>query len=305
MGAAALKSGKVRGRAAGIDLDQFRVRPGRRLRLDQIDTAETGPFGNRKAAEGRLDAGIERLADLQERLYAQNRWSVLLILQAMDAAGKDSTIKHVMRGLNPMGVHVVSFKAPSAEELDHDYLWRSLKALPERGRIGVFNRSHYEEVLVVRVRPELLARQQLPPSLVTDRIWKERYEDICAVERYLSRNGTVIRKCFLHVSKEEQRRRFLERLDNPSKHWKFSIADLEERARWPHYMRAYEEAISATATKEAPWFVVPADHKWFMHLVVAEILVDALESLDLQFPEVSPADRRALVEARARLSDEG
>jgi len=296
-----LESRKKDVRSAGLDLDRYRVAPGRRLRLDRFDPEDSRPFRGRKSADGRLEAGVARLAELQERLHAQNRWSVLLVLQAMDAAGKDSTIKHVMRGLNPMGVQVVSFKAPSAEELDHDFLWRSIKALPERGRIGVFNRSHYEEVLVVRVRPDLLARQQLPPRLVTGRLWKERFEDIVALERYLSRNGTVIRKCFLHVSKEEQRRRFLERLDDPAKNWKFSAADLDERARWPLYMRAYEDALAATSTVEAPWFVVPADHKWFMQLVVAEVLIQALEGLDLEFPVVSPSDRRALADARSRL----
>ena len=285
-----------------LDIDDYRVKPGRRLRLDRHDAGDTGRFRSSEDAEGKLEKGVRKLADLQERLYAQDRWSVLLILQAMDAAGKDSTIKHVMRGLNPMGTHVVSFKVPSAEELDHDYMWRSLKALPERGRIGVFNRSHYEEVLVVRVHEELLARQHLPARLVTKRIWKERFEDIVAIEKYLARNGTLIRKCFLHVSKKEQRQRFLERLDNPAKNWKFSEADLDERDLWPDYMHAYEETLSATSTAEAPWFVVPADNKWFTHLLVAEILIDALEGLDLEFPTLTTTEQRALGRARTRLT---
>ena len=284
-----------------LDVERYRVRPGKRVRLDRHNPGATGPFRRPEDAEGRLEKGVRRLADYQERLHAQDRWSMLLILQAMDAAGKDSTIKHVMRGLNPMGTRVVSFKTPSAEELDHDYMWRSLKVLPERGCIGVFNRSHYEEVLVVRVHPELLARQHLPPRLVGRRIWRQRYEDINAVERYLSRNGTVIRKCFLHVSKKEQRRRFLERLDNPAKNWKFSAGDVDERQLWPAYMEAYEDALTATSTEEAPWFVVPADNKWFMHLLVAEILIDALAGLNLKYPELTPAERRALAGTRARL----
>ena len=219
----------------------------------------------------------------------------------MDAAGKDSVIKHVMGGLNPQGTQVFSFKQPSDEELDHDYLWRSVKALPERGRIGIFNRSYYEEVLVVRVQPEILGGQKLPPSLVTRDLWKQRYEDINAFEQYLSRNGTLIRKFFLHVSKEEQRRRFLERLDEPSKNWKFSTADLEKRERWDDYMRAYENAMSRTSTKHAPWFIVPADRKWFTRLTIAELVVEALESLDLTFPKPSKAHLEELAEARKRL----
>jgi len=286
-----------------LDIDDYRVKPGKRLRLDRHDPNDTGRFRSEEEAEAKLEKGVLKLADLQERLYAQDRWSVLLVLQAMDAAGKDSTVKHVMRGLNPMGTQVVSFKVPSAEELDHDYMWRSLKALPERGRIGVFNRSHYEEVLVVRVHEELLARQHLPAQLVTKRIWKERFEDIVAIEKYLSRNGTVIRKCFLHVSKKEQRKRFLERLDNPAKNWKFSEADLDERALWSGYVNAYEEALSATSTPEAPWFVVPADNKWFAHLLVAEILIDTLKGLDLNYPELTTTEQRALGRARRRLSE--
>ena len=282
--------------------NRFRLRPGEKLDLRRRDPADSGPFKDRQPAIARLDAALERLAALQEKLYAQDRWALLLIFQAMDAAGKDSLVKHVMSGLNPMGTQVFSFKQPSDEELDHDYLWRSVKALPERGRIGIFNRSYYEEVLVVRVHSEILEGQKLPPSLVTRDLWKERYEDINAFERHLSRNGTLIRKFFLHLSKDEQRRRFLERLDEPSKNWKFSAADLEKRDRWDDYMRAYEQAISGTSTKHAPWFIVPADRKWFTRLAIAELVVEALESLDLAFPKPSKEHLRELAEARKRLS---
>jgi PPK2 family polyphosphate:nucleotide phosphotransferase len=280
---------------------RYRVRPGQKVDLARFDPADAGPFTDRQPAIERLAAGIKRLSTLQERLYTQDRWALLLIFQAMDAAGKDSVIKHVMSGLNPQGTQVFSFKQPSDEELDHDYLWRSVKALPERGRIGIFNRSYYEEVLVVRLHPEILERQRLPPSLVTRNIWKERYEDINVFERYLSRNGTLIRKFFLHVSKDEQRRRFLERLDEPSKNWKFSSADLEKRERWDDYTRAYEHALSRTSTKDAPWFIVPADRKWFTRLTVAELVVEALESLDLTFPKASKARLEELARARKRL----
>jgi len=284
--------------------NRFRVRPGQTVNLRQYDPADTQPFKNKKKAIDKLDKGLERLAKLQEQLYAQDRWAVLLIFQAMDGAGKDSMIKHVMSGLNPQGTQVFSFKRPSDEELDHDYLWRTTKALPERGRIGIFNRSYYEEVLVVRVHPEILSRQKLPASLVTQRLWTDRYEDINAFERYLARNGTLIRKFFLHVSKEEQRRRLLERLDEPSKNWKFEPADLDERDRWDDYMRAYEQTLSKTSTKHAPWFIVPADHKWFTRLTIAELVVEALEGLDLKFPELSQAHLDALAEARKRLGAE-
>jgi PPK2 family polyphosphate:nucleotide phosphotransferase len=229
---------------------------------------------------------------------------VLLIFQAMDAAGKDGAIKHVMSGVNPQGCQVHSFKAPSAEELDHDYLWRCLKRLPERGRIGIFNRSYYEEVLVVRVHQELLARQKLPPSLVTKSIWDDRYEDIRNVERYLGRNGVLIRKFFLHVSKKEQKKRFLERLDNPDKNWKFSMADAKERGHWDDYQEAYEDMIRATATRDAPWYVVPADNKWFTRVVVAAAIIDGLGSLDLKFPEVDEAKKKELAAARLALEQE-
>lgn len=285
-----------------MDTSRFRVRPGRTVRLRRWDPADTGPYKSKQKAAGQLDRDIARLVALQEQLYAQDRWSVLLIIQAMDAAGKDSAIKHVMSGLNPQATQVFSFKRPSDEELDHDYLWRTTQALPERGRIGIFNRSYYEEVLVVRVHPEILARQKLPASLVTRRLWTERFDDINAFERYLSRNGTLIRKFFLHVSKDEQRRRFLERLDDPAKNWKFQAGDLAERDRWDDYMKAYEQALSRTSTEESPWFIVPADHKWFTRLVIARLVIEALESLDLRFPKPSQAHLDELAEARKRLS---
>ena len=284
-----------------MNTNRFRVRPGQKVDLRRYDTADTAPFTHKQKALGRLNRSLERLVALQDVLYANNRWSVLLIFQAMDAAGKDSAIKHVMSGLNPQGTQVFNFKRPSDEELDHDYLWRTAKALPERGRIGIFNRSYYEEVLVVRVHPEILEQQRLPSALVTDRIWKDRCEDISAFERYLSRNGTLILKFFLHVSKEEQRRRLLERLDEPSKNWKFEMGDLGERERWADYMQAYEQALTTTSTRHAPWFVIPADHKWFMRLVISELIVDALEGLDLAYPTVSKAHLAELAEARKKL----
>ena len=273
------------------------------FRLKDIDPGDTLEFTSedKPRAKEALAHGVALLAELQEMLYAQDRWAVLLIFQAMDAAGKDGAIKHVMSGVNPQGCQVFSFKAPSAEELDHDFLWRTTRCLPERGRIGVFNRSYYEEVLVVRVHPQILAKQKLPTTLVTDRIWKERYEDIGAFERYLSRNGTVIRKFFLNVSKDEQRQRFLARLDQPEKNWKFAAADVEERRHWDEYMKAYEKMIEATSSDEAPWFVIPADHKWFTRLAVADVIVETLEGLDLHFPEVSEAQRQELQRARALL----
>ena len=287
-----------------MDTSRFRVRPGRRVDLRRYDPDDTRPFKNKEKASDRLARGLERMVALQDVLYAQNQWAVLLIFQAMDAAGKDSAIKHVMSGLNPQGTQVFAFKRPSDEELDHDYLWRTVKALPERGRIGIFNRSYYEEVLVVRVHPEILAGQRLPDPLVTRHLWKERYQDINAFERYLARNGMVVLKFFLHVSKEEQRRRLLERLDQPAKNWKFQESDLGERDRWDDYMRAYEQALSQTSTAHAPWFVVPADHKWFTRLVIAELIVEALEGLDLAYPKVSKAHLEALAEARKRLGTE-
>jgi PPK2 family polyphosphate:nucleotide phosphotransferase len=284
---------------------KFRVESGKGFRLKNVDPGDTGGLKLEKdhAAEI-LDKGVEVLADLQDRLYAQDKRALLLVFQAMDAAGKDGTIKHVMSGVNPQGCQVFAFKTPSAEELDHDFLWRSTKCVPERGRIGIFNRSYYEEVLVVRVHPEILARQKLPPELVTKNIWKERYEDISSYERYLSRNGVAVVKFFLHVSRKEQKKRFLERLERPEKNWKFSLADAEERKRWDDYMEAYEDAIRATATPWAPWYVVPADTKWFTRLVVASAVIDALEGMDLAYPEVDEAKKAELAKAREALEAE-
>jgi PPK2 family polyphosphate:nucleotide phosphotransferase len=282
----------------------FRVTDGSRFQLSQRDPGDTLGYSSKDDAAERLGDGVDRLAQLQEKLYAQDRWAVLLIFQAMDAAGKDSTIKHVMSGVNPQGCQVFSFKAPSERELDHDFLWRTAQSLPERGRIGIFNRSYYEEVLVVRVHPEFLERQHLPSGLVTRHIWRERFEDINAHERHLSRNGVRILKFFLHVSPKEQRKRFLERLEEPSKNWKFSMGDLAERARWNAYMHAYEDMVRHTATPHAPWFVVPADHKWFTRLVVVNAIVAAMEDLDLAFPKLSPAQRRQLGAARDALERE-
>jgi PPK2 family polyphosphate:nucleotide phosphotransferase len=283
----------------------FRVDDGGRFHLDDVETGDTRGLKSKQRAADLLRKGIAELTELQEKLYAQDRWAVLLIFQAMDAAGKDSTIKHVMSGVNPQSVHVTSFKAPSSEELDHDYLWRCIYRLPERGRIGIFNRSYYEEVLVVRVHAEILAAQKLPPRLVSKRIWKERFEDINNLERYLTRNGIVIRKFFLHVSKEEQRRRFLERLERPEKNWKYSFGDAKERARWREYMDAYEDMIQHTSHAHAPWYVVPADHKWFTRLVVADAIIDALDSLELAFPKIPAAQRKELEAARVALAAEG
>jgi PPK2 family polyphosphate:nucleotide phosphotransferase len=280
---------------------KYRVADGSKFRLKDIDPADTWRLKSKEHAQEWLEAGVARMAELQGKLYAQNQWAVLLIFQAMDAAGKDGTIKHVMSGINPQGCQVFSFKAPSAEELSHDYLWRSAKCLPERGRIGIFNRSYYEEALVVRVHPEFLGRQKLPPALVTKNIWEERFQDINSFERYLSRNGVLIRKFFLHLSKKEQRQRFLSRLEEPSKNWKFSEADMQERQHWGDYMSAYGDMLRHTATGHAPWYVVPADHKWFTRLVVAEVIVEALESLDLKYPEVTDAKRKELASVRKAL----
>jgi PPK2 family polyphosphate:nucleotide phosphotransferase len=284
----------------------YRVTKGKGFRLEDFDPSDTGRLDSEDKAEAKevLANGIEWLAAEQDMLYAQNRWSVLLIFQAMDAAGKDGTIKHVMSGLNPQGVQVTSFKQPSSTDLDHDFLWRSNVALPERGRIGIFNRSYYEEVLVVRVHPEILDKQQLPPELVGKDIWDERLEDISNFERYLARNGTLVLKFFLNVSKGEQKRRFMERLDLPEKNWKFSASDVKERGYWKDYQRAYEEAIRGTAAKHAPWFVVPADHKWYARLVVAAAIVDGLERLNLKYPRVDDEQKKALAAARVSLSRE-
>ena len=282
---------------------KYCITKGRKFRLSDIDPGDTRGLGDeaKPQAKEMLQVGVSAMAELQEMLYAQDRWAVLLIFQAMDAAGKDGTIKHVMSGVNPQGCQVFSFKAPSSEDLDHDYLWRCMKQLPERGRIGIFNRSYYEETLVVRVHPSLLASQKVPPELVTKNIWDERFEDIRAFERYLSRNGVAIRKFFLHVSRDEQRRRFIERLENPEKNWKFSASDARERDYWRDYMSAYEKMIRHTATPEAPWYVVPADNKWFTRLVVAAAVVDALDSLGLHYPKVDKAKRQELAEARKAL----
>jgi PPK2 family polyphosphate:nucleotide phosphotransferase len=281
----------------------YRVDDGRKFRLKRVDPRDTGGLKSedKPRAKEALAIGVGALAELQDKLYAQDRWSVLLIFQAMDAAGKDGAIKHVMSGVNPQGCQVYSFKAPSAEDLDHDFLWRCIKSMPERGRIGIFNRSYYEETLVVRVHPEILSGQKVPERLVTKRIWKERFEDIRGFERYLSRNGVLILKFFLHVSKQEQHRRFVERLDNPDKNWKFSSSDAKERAYWDQYMEAYEDMIRETASPEAPWYVVPADNKWYTRVVVAAAVINALHSLDLAYPKVDAAKMKDLDAARAVL----
>jgi PPK2 family polyphosphate:nucleotide phosphotransferase len=281
----------------------YRIDDGKNFRLDAMNPGDVGDLtaeGKPRAKEA-LAVGVQALAELQGLLYAQDRWGALMIFQAMDAAGKDGAIKHVMSGVNPQGCQVDSFKAPSAEELDHDYLWRCLKRLPERGRIGIFNRSYYEEVLVLRVHEELLKKQKMPPELITPQIWDQRYEDIRNVEQYLNRNGYVIRKFFLHVSNEEQKRRFMERLENPDKHWKFSASDAKERQHWNDYMNAYEAMIRATARPDAPWYVVPADNKWFTRVIVAAAIIDALEALDLKFPEMTAPQKQQLEGARAAL----
>jgi PPK2 family polyphosphate:nucleotide phosphotransferase len=284
----------------------FAVTDGRRFRLKDADPRDTGRLraADKPRSTDALREGAAAMAALQDVLYAQDQWSLLLIFQAMDAAGKDGVIKHVMSGLNPQGCQVASFKAPSAEELDHDYLWRCQRHLPERGRIGIFNRSYYEEVLVVRVHPELLQKQKLPVALVDKQIWKRRFEDIAAFERHLAHNGTLVRKFFLNVSRKEQKRRFLERLDTPEKNWKFSACDARERESWKDYMAAYEEMIQRTATDAAPWYVVPADNKWFTRAVVAAAVVDALASLHLRYPEVDAAQRKELAAARRLLTSE-
>ncbi len=279
----------------------YRVVDGDKFRLKDFEPADTGKLHSKVAAEQLLQKGVARMAELQDKLYAQDCWAVLLIFQAIDAAGKDGAIKHVMSGVNPEGCQVYSFKVPSAEELDHDFLWRTMKCLPERGHIGIFNRSYYEEVLVVRVHKEALASEKIPPSLITKDIWQDRFHDICNFERYLWHNGVVILKFFLNVSKKEQKKRFLARLDEPEKNWKFSAADVRERQYWDEYMAAYEDMIANTASKHAPWFVVPADNKWFTWLTVAAAIVDRLEELGLAYPEVGAAKRKELQAAREEL----
>jgi len=284
-------------------LERYRVATGKGFRLKDVDPGDTAGLDVQKDHAGELlQQGVERLAQLQDMLYAQDRWSVLCIFQAMDAAGKDGAIKHVFSGVNPQGCQVHSFKAPTVLDLDHDFLWRHSVALPERGRIGIHNRSWYEEVLVVRVHPDFLAGQKLPPRLIGKRIWDERLEDIAAYERYLARQGTVVLKFFLHVSKGEQKRRFLSRIEEPEKNWKFSAGDVAERAHWDAYMAAYEAAIRGTAAPHAPWFVVPADNKWFTRLTVVAAIVHALEGLDLHYPRVTKAERAGLEVARKALT---
>jgi PPK2 family polyphosphate:nucleotide phosphotransferase len=280
----------------------YRVDDGKHFRLDDFDPADTGHWKSQDDATGQLQNDVKSMAELQAKLYAQDQWSLLLIFQALDAAGKDGTIKHVMSGVNPEGCQVHSFKVPSETELQHDFLWRTTCALPERGQIGIFNRSYYEEGLVVRVHPAALENEKIPEALITKDIWKERFEDIHSFERHMARNGTVIRKFFLHLSKKEQKRRFLARLDEPEKHWKFSPADIHEREYWDDYQRAYEELIRHTASKHAPWYVVPADNKWFTHLVVAAAIVEALEGLDLSYPKVDAAKLKEINAARRLLS---
>jgi PPK2 family polyphosphate:nucleotide phosphotransferase len=291
-------------------IDSFRVSPGKRVALNDFDPGWSGddqfPKADRKRfAEDLLSQDISKLAEAQNLLYASDTWSLLLIFQAMDAAGKDGTIKHVMSGVNPQGCQVYSFKHPSAEELDHTFLWRCMKALPERGRIGIFNRSYYEEVLIVKVHPELLAAQHVPDVKPNGKLWKKRYDDINRFERHLTRNGTKVLKFFLHISKEEQRKRFLERVNDPKKLWKFSAYDMAERERWDDYTRAYEQAISATSTRWAPWHIVPANHKWVCRAMVAAIVVDAIQSLDLKYPQVSPEQAEQIAQARQQLEAEG
>ena len=282
----------------------FRVTKGKNFRLKEVDPDDTLDFtkeAHKERSKEALANGVMALAALQDKLYAQDKWGVLLIFQAMDAAGKDGAIKHVMSGVNPQGCEVYSFKSPSSEDLDHDYLWRCMKCLPNRGHIGIFNRSYYEEVLVVRVHPEFLAKAKLPPKLIGKDIWQQRYEDISNFEKYLGRNGIIVRKFFLHVSKKEQKQRFLDRIEDPLKNWKFSSNDASERDYWDDYMTAYEEMIQETATKQAPWYVVPADNKWFTRVVVAGAVIDALASLDLAYPEVDQSKLKELAAAKKKL----
>ncbi|HEV2398856.1 MAG TPA: polyphosphate kinase 2 family protein [Candidatus Sulfotelmatobacter sp.] len=281
--------------------DTFRVNHGKHFRLKDYDPAYTGHWKSKEHAAQALEDQIARTAELQDKLYAQDQWALLLIFQAMDAAGKDGAIKHVMSGVNPQGCEVHSFKTPSSEELQHDYLWRTTRVLPERGYIGIFNRSYYEEVLVVRVHPEALNNEKVDPSLMGKNLWNERFEDICGFERHMARNGTVIRKFFLNLSKKEQKKRFLARLDEREKNWKFSASDVRERECWDDYQEAYEDMIRNTATKYAPWYVVPADNKWFSRLVISTVIIDTLESLHLEFPKVDASQKKALQAAKKGL----
>jgi PPK2 family polyphosphate:nucleotide phosphotransferase len=279
----------------------YRVERGKHFKLKDFDPADTGGIRSKERATPAMQKSLEQLADLQNKLYAQDQWSLLLIFQGMDASGKDGVIKHVMAGVNPMGCQAYSFKAPSSEEQQHDYLWRTMQRIPERRRIGIFNRSYYEEVLIVRVHPDLLNNENIPPSLITKKIWQERFEDICAFERYLARNGIVVRKFFLNLSKKEQAKRFLARLDEPEKNWKFSAADIHEREYWDDYMHAYEDMVQNTATPVGPWYVVPADNKWFTRLVVASAIIDTLEKLNLSYPKQDASRRKGLEQARKLL----
>ena len=288
-----------------MKIEKFLVPEGKKLALKNYQTDDTGDYTDKKQAEKDLAKNIERLAELQDVLYAQNEHALLIIFQAMDAAGKDSAIKHVMSGLNPQGTQVFSFKQPSAEELDHDYLWRSAKNTPERGRIGIFNRSYYEEVLVVRVHPAILQNQSLPPKIESDKnIWQKRFGQIRSFEDYLAENGVHVLKFFLNVSKDEQKKRFLKRINEPEKNWKFSAQDAKERAFWDDYMRAYEDAIANTSTRNAPWYIVPADSKWFTRVAVSRIIIEKMESLNLQYPQVSEAHQQDLLEAKKMLESE-
>jgi len=281
--------------------DPYRINNGKKFRLKDVDPASTGHFRSKEHAQELLDQGKAELADLQDKLYAQNRWAVLVILQAMDAAGKDGVIEHVMSGVNPQGCQVFSFKAPSSDDLSHDFMWRTTKCLPQRGHIGIFNRSYYEEVLVVRVHPEVLKNERIPGPLLSKDVWEKRFQDMHNFETYLSHNGIVVRKFFLHLSKKEQKRRFLARLDAPEKNWKFSLADVRERQCWDDYMTAYEEMIAATSSKHAPWYVVPADNKWYTRLVVAAAIVDTLKDLKVKYPDVGPEVRKQLLAAKKEL----
>jgi len=285
--------------------EPYRVEHGKKFRLEDFDPADTCNIHAKKQAEELLQRGIVSLTDLQEKLYAQDRWALLLVLQGIDAAGKDGLIKHVMSGVNPQGCEVTSFKQPSVEELNHDYMWRAMRRVPERGHIGIFNRSYYEEVLVVRVHPQVFKNERIPQELIGKHIWKERFEDINAFERYLARNGVVILKFFLNLSKEEQKKRFLARLETPDKNWKFSSADIHEREFWDDYHEAYEDAIAHTATEHAPWYVVPADNKWYTRVVVAAAVVDALEGLKLSYPKVDAEERKRLAAAKKELAKSG
>ncbi len=287
-------------------VEPYRVTDGRKFRLKDVDPGDTGRLKSefKDASKAMLARGVELLADEQARLYAQDRWGVLLIFQAMDAAGKDGTIKHVTSGIDPQGMQVYSFKAPSSEELDHDFMWRCMKALPERGRIGIFNRSYYEEVLAVRVHEAFLMKQKLPRECITKKIWDERYQDIRAIERYLSRNGYLVLKFFLHVSKKEQKKRFMERLDFPEKNWKFSATDARERQYWDSYMDCFEQMIRNTATEHAPWYVIPADNKWYTRLAVSDAIIDAMEKLELKYPKIDDVKKKELAAARKMLMGE-